>query len=47
MKHVYRIAYWVGSMITECYIKAKSETSAIEAFKSRKGNFEIVSIELI
>lgn len=42
----YRIMYWLGSVATDCYIKANSKQDALMAFKRRKGrDKDIIKIE--
>jgi hypothetical protein len=43
----WRIVYWLGSMMTETFVKADSKEAAIAEFEKRKGKDKdsIVNIE--
>ena len=40
----FRVMYFFGSCITECYITAKTEAEAVEKFKAAKGDRTIYAI---
>lgn len=42
----FRIMYWFNSCITECYVRADNEQSALKKFKELKGEKRIVGIEV-
>lgn len=41
----YRVLYWFGSIVTEWRGKAASEKEAVEAFKSLKGDKDIIKVD--
>ena len=42
----WRIVYWLGSMMTETFVKADSKEMAIAEFEKRKGGKDrIINIE--
>ena len=41
----YRILYWLGSMKTDCIVKADSAEEAEKKFKEIKGDKNIIDIE--
>lgn len=42
----WRIVYWLGSMMTDMFVKADSKEAAIAEFEERKGSKDrIINIE--
>ena len=41
----WRIVYWLGSMMTETFVRADSRETAIVEFEKDKGKDRIISIE--
>lgn len=43
----YRVIYWVGSMVTEWVVAAKTERDAIAKFRAEKGDAAVLKVELV
>ena len=39
----WRILYWFGSAITDCYVKASNEADAIQKFRAQHGDDVTIS----